>query len=663
MMAGAVDPRSSLQALRNHMYPSGQRQPDGAIGWIVSLAAIGLIIATLWMGIFGTIGQVGTNALHLALAIPLVFLLYPAFPGEGAAKTPPSTLDLLLAFLAFAAYAWALWSERRFSNRMIYVDSVEWYDLIMGVLAIALALEATRRTLDMVIVWMTLGFGLYALTGPYWPHMFEHRGVPFVDLIEHLYLVPEGLFNVLMTIAATFLFTFLLFGALLQASGGERGFMDLAMSIAGHRRGGPAKVATVGSALMGTLSGSTVSNVVTTGTITIPLMKRIGYKPEEAAAIETVAGVGGALMPPVMGAGVFLMTAFTGVPLITILQYSVLPAILYYAALYFYVDIKARKNGIDGLPRDQLPILRYALVKAAHLFVPIAVLCGLMMYGFTPYLASSVCVIVLYLVAMSRKSTRLSFGQLLVALEASTRAGLTVSTLSAASALVFGVMTKTALLVKATSIFLALAGGSLFVLIVLIAIASYFIGLAMPVTATYVIVAALGAGALGELGVPILAAHLIIFWHAQNATISPPIAITAHVAATIAKADSSRTAYQAVMIANTLYVIPFFFAYGQLVDITVPWFEVVWDAVALGLFFFAAAVVFENHWFTRTTPVERASFALAAALALFAPIGKVAASWPWLVAAAVVFAIAYVLHYRRAQAGPTRSPISPGGEA
>lgn len=652
---GLGEPRGSPEALRAHMYPGGQRQPGGAVGVVISIASIGLMSLTLYMGLFGTLGQIGTNALHLAVAVPLVFLLYPARKGAAYTGTRPSLLDIALCLVALAAFGWAFVSQERFSERMIYIDSVEWYDLAFGIAAIVVTLEATRRTLDMIIVWLTLLFGIYALTGPWWPGMFEHRGMTVDALVEYLYLVPEGLFSSLMTIASTYLFTFLLFGAMLQASGGERAFMDLSMSVAGHRRGGPAKVATIGSALMGTLSGSTVSNVVTTGSITIPLMRRLGYKPEEAGAIETVAGVGGALMPPVMGAGVFLMAAFTGVPLITILQYSVAPAILYYAALYFYVDIKARKHGIIGLPADQLPAVAASFRRALPLFVPIGVLVGLMLWGFTPYYASSVCVLALYAVSQLRRETRISFRQLLIALEAGTRSGLNISTLSASSAMVFGVMITTALVVKSTSIFLSLAGGSVFLLIILIGVASYVVGLAMPVTATYVIVSALGAGALGELGVPILAAHLIIFWHSQNATISPPIALTAQVAATIAKANPLKTANQAILMANSIFIIPFIFAYGSL--LSPSWFEVGFDFLALLVFFFCGTVVFEGHWTRRLDWIERCLFAVAGSAFLVASLGPMAQGWPFMIGGIVAFVIATALQRRPAAIAPSARPI------
>jgi len=635
-------PSRTPEHLRSHIFPGEQRRPSGPAGWLITVASAGLILFTLYMGLFGAIGQIGTNALHLAITIPLSILVYRADKKPPERGEQPSRLDWLLAALACASFLWAYWWQDRFEQRMIYVDEVEWPDLLMGIIAIVMTLEATRRTLDMVIVWMTLAFGCYALFGPYFPGLFEHKGTTIVMLVEHLYLIPEGLFNVIMTIAATFLFTFLLFGALLQVSGGERAFMAMAMAFAGGLRGGPAKVATVASALMGTISGSTVSNVVTTGSLTIPLMKKIGYRPEEAGAIETVASVGGALMPPVMGAGVFLMSALTGLPLITILQYSVAPAILYYTSLYFYVDIKARKHRLQGLPREVLPARLDSIFRALHLFIPIGVLIWLMMIGYTPFFASSACVIVVFFAAQLRRETRISLHQLLVGLEAATRLGLTVSSLSAASALIFGVMTITGLLVKATSIFLALAGGSLPILLVLIGVAAYIVGLGLPVTATYVIVAALGTSALGELGVGILAAHLVIFWNAQNATISPPVALTAHVAATIAKANSLRTANWAVLMAKPIFIMPFVFAYGNFLHDD-P-LEILFEFAGQFAFYASMPVVIEGFLLGPVGILARALFALGGAASFWSTFGPSSEGWPWFLAALALFGSAYALH-------------------
>jgi TRAP transporter 4TM/12TM fusion protein len=395
---------------------------------------------------------------------------------------------------------------------------------------------------------------------------------------------------------------------------------------------------------MGMLSGSTVSNVATTGTMTIPLMKRTGFAPYEAAAIESTASLGGALMPPIMGAGVFLMAAFTGVPLVEIMFYSIAPAFLYYVSLYFYIDIKARKRGLAGLPRDQLPRLGAALLSGGHIVLPVVVLIYLLIVKFTPFFASSASIILIYLVSFVRRETRLSPRRLLAALETSTRIVLTISALSAAAAMIFGVITATGLLVKMTSIILGITGGSLFLAILFIAAMSYVLGMGLPVTAAYVLIAALGAPALASLGISLLSAHLIIFWFSQDSTITPPICMTAFVAARIANAPPMQTGWQAVVMAKPLYIIPFAFAYGSLLDPSIA--EILFDSVVLLGTFILMPVAVEGYWNRKLTIVERGLFGLASTIFFVASIGPATDGLIWL-GGALIIALAAALFSRR----------------
>jgi len=278
------------EAIRAAAFPREQRKPTGLMGLVVTLACGGLTVLTLYMAFNVTFGPIPTRALHLMFVIPLTFLLYPAL--ERWRDRGPSLLDYLLAVLGFAAFAWAVYSADRFQLRDAYFDPVDPIDLTLGIIAILTIFEATRRTVGKTIVFINVTFMTYAITGPIWPGLLAHKGTNFHRLIEHTYMLSDGLFNFIMGIMATFLFTFLTFGAFLRVSGGDRVFTDFALAVAGHRRGGPAKVAVISSALMGTLSGSTVSNVATTGAMTIPMMKRTGFKPYEAAAIETTASLG-----------------------------------------------------------------------------------------------------------------------------------------------------------------------------------------------------------------------------------------------------------------------------------------------------------------------------------------------------------------------------------
>jgi TRAP transporter 4TM/12TM fusion protein len=543
------------------------------------------------MGFTWTLSAIPMRGGHLLVVIPLVMLLYPRQRRDGQGL--PSALDWLLALAAIATFSWAIMNAERYEGRYAGFDEIPLVDLVFGIVAVAVILEATRRTLGMTVVWLTLVFIAYALTGPLWPGMFEHKGRTFTRLVEYLYLTDEGIFNIIVGIVVTYLFTFLMFGTFLQVSGGERIFSDIAHAVAGSRRGGAAKVAVISSGMFGMLSGATVSNVVMTGTFTIPLMKRTGFKPHEAAAIETVASVGGALTPPLMGAGVFVMAAFSGVPVNQILLYSIVPAVLYFISLYAYVDIKARKHALPGLPRESVPHLGRVLLRGGHIFLPLFVLIYLLADGYTPFLASSASVILVAVVGLLRPETRMSFRGLLLALEASTRVVLTITPLMACAGILYAVISLTGLLVKSTSIIIALADGSSVIAIVLIGVMSYVIGMGLPVTASYVLLAALGAPALAELGIPILAAHLIIFWFSQDSTITPPVCLTAQIAARIAGAPPMLTGWHSVLMAKPLYIIPFVFAYGDLLSTSLA--ELAFDAVVLACGLMLMPAAFEGY--------------------------------------------------------------------
>ena len=636
---------TELEALRDRVFPKAQRRLTGPLRAIVTVASVGLTVFTLYMGFHITLGPIVTRAAHLMVVIPLAFLLYPArkqLPHGG-----PSPVDYFLAAAASAAFAWAIVSAERFEARFAYFDPVEPLDLVFGVLALVTVFEATRRTVGSSIVVLNLVFIVYALTGPYWPGVLQHKGTSFLFLIEHLYMLSDGLFNFITGIMATFLFTFLAFGAFLRVSGADRFFTDFAFAVAGNRRGGPAKVAIISSALMGMLSGSTVSNVATTGTMTIPMMIRMGFKPHEAGAIESTASLGGALMPPLMGAGVFIMAAFTGVPLVTILGYSILPAVLYFASIYFHVESKARKEGIKPIPLDQLPRVAEVAKTQGHVVLPILVLISLLLMDYTPFFASSASVLTIVAVSMLRQSTRLTPPKLLAALEATTRVAVTVSSLSASAAVIYGVITATGLLVKVTSILLSAADGSVFIAIVLIAAMSYILGMGLPVTASYVLIAALGAPALADMGLPILAAHLIIFWFSQDSTITPPICMTAFVAASIAEASPMRTGWECVRMAKALYIVPFMFAFSGLLSDSPT--EIFFDFAVLFCALALLPLALEGYWTRPLHLLERAILSLVSAGFLKSALGPAEAGWPWAVVMSIVAGATLVRSARRAE--------------
>ncbi len=570
-----TDP-GGVPSIQDELQESRHRELTGVYAQVARLLAVALPVLTLWCAFSGWWDAMTRSAGHLMIAVPLVFLYYPGRKSDRARVT---TGDLVLATLGFVAFGWIVVSQERLMWRLVYVDPLTWPDFLLGIVAIAVVLEATRRIIGWALVITALVFLVYALAGPIMPGVLQHQGVRPALLIDHLYLVPEGLFNILMGIMATYLFTFLIFASLLQVAGGTQIVMDLAVALGGRFVGGPAKVAVVSSAMMGMISGSTSANAVTTGSITIPLMKRHGFRPVEAAAVETASGVGGAVMPPIMGARVFIMSELTGIPLITILLYSILPAVLYFGSVFAYVHIKAARRGLTGIKASAAVSVTSTLNQGAHLLLPLVLLVWMLVAGYTPFYASSVSVLALIAISYLRKDTRLTPRRLVQGFELTTRGASILSVMSAVAATVMGVITSTGLMLKITSITLAFSQGSLLIGIVLVAFISFIIGMGLPVTMSYILISTLAAPALSDLGAELLVAHLVIFWFAQVATITPPLCNTAFVAASIAGSPPMRTGWESLRVAKVLYAIPFLLVYSNLLG----------GSLSLILYCFAAA--------------------------------------------------------------------------
>jgi TRAP transporter 4TM/12TM fusion protein len=459
--------------------------------------------------------------------------------------------------------------------------------------------------------------------------------------------VPEGIFNVIVGIMSTYLLTFLLFGTLLRFAGGDRIFMNMTLAMAGKSPGGPAKAAVIGSGLMGSISGSTIANVLTTGQVTIPLMKRAGFRPYEAAAIESAASMGGAMMPPVMGAGVFVMSEFTGIPLITIMLYSVIPAVLYFAAIYAYVHIKAHRGQFAILPQDGGQSRWLLLVGALPLLVPIAALVYLLLRSYTPFLASAVTCVLLFVLSYVRQETRLTPNRALRALTETTRSAMMLSATGASAGIIMGVITITGLMQKVSSIVLGLAGDSLAIGVLLTGGVSVLLGLGLPVTSAYIIISVLGVSALMDLGLPLLAAHLTIFWFSQSATITPPVCMTAFVAASIAEAPPMRTGFEACRVAKALYLMPFLFAYAHLLE--PPVWRILIDAAGAFLGLILIPAVLEGWWGRPIGPPARLALAAAAIVAFVATFSSSAGrTIGWLAIAVAIAGFVYVFPRRTA---------------
>jgi len=431
-------------------------------------------------------------------------------------------------------------------------------DLVGGLLTLLVVLELARRTTGWGLVVVALLALIYAVTGPYLPGILAHRGYGFTRLMEHLYLSTEGIWGVPLGVSADFVYLFVLFGALLDMAGGGALLISLADKATGKTRGGPAKTAALSSALMGSLSGSAVANVVTTGTFTIPLMRRSGFKPYFAGAIEAAASTGGQLMPPVMGAGAFILATWTNIPYPRVAVAAIVPALLYYVALLMAIHFQAGRMGLEGgRLQNREPIL-----PRIHLLLPLGFIVLLLAMGRSPMRAAFWGVVTALGVSFLTRETRPTFGRMEKALLAAGSGAVQVAAACAAAGVVVGVASLTGIGLRMSELIITLSQGNLFLALLLTAMGSIVLGMGLPTTAAYVVLAALGAPALIQLGVPLLAAHLFIFYFGCISNVTPPVSLAAYAASGIAGSPPLKTAWTAMVLASAGFLVPFMFVYG-----------------------------------------------------------------------------------------------------
>jgi len=551
---------------------------------------------------------------HLALMGTLGFLgvgllqgREPPLSGRPRLRWPV-TLLLVAATLFSCAY---LAMEHEALVRR--VGAVRPLDLAAGVLSILLVLELARRTTGWGLVSVAILALVYAWVGPYLPGALAHRGYGPVRLVEHLYLTTEGIWGIPLGVSADFVYLFILFGAVLEAAGGGTLLIALAERAAGGTRGGPAKTASVASAFMGSLSGSAVANVATTGTFTIPLMKRSGFRPHFAGAIEAAASTGGQLMPPIMGAGAFIMATWTNIPYATIALAAILPAALYYLALFMAIHFRASAMGLGG----GTEVERDPVLPRLHLLLPLGVVVWMLAIGRSPMRAAFWGVVGAGALAVLRPATRLGRDQLTAAVVRAGEGTVQVAAACATAGIVVGVASLTGIGLRMSELIVTLSGGHLWAALLLTAVGSVILGMGLPTTAAYVVLAALGAPGLVELGVPTLAAHLFIFYFGCISNVTPPVSLAAYAAAGIAGSAALQTAVTAMLLAGAGFLVPFMFVYGpELLGAGAPHMVAIAALTgAVGVTGLAAAVV----GYARRTLAgwERIVLAAAAAVLVF----------------------------------------------
>lgn len=495
---------------------------------------------------------------HVAMMLFMAFFLYPARE-KGSRKSLP-WYDVALSFLAIAVAVYVWVDYIPFINRM---GSPNTMDVIMGTILIVTVLEASRRISGWPLVILSLIFILYGIIGRSLPGILMHRGYTWRALINHIFINTEGIYGTSVDVAASYIFLFILFGTIMNKCGMGRFFNDLALAFAGSSKGGPAKVAVIASGFLGSINGSAVANVVTTGTFTIPLMKKTGYSKEFAGAVESSASVGGQLLPPVMGAAAFIMAEILGIKYGVIVISAAIPALLYYLGIMVQVQLRAEKLSLEGVPKEQLPRLGDVLRERGHLLLPIAFLLYMLLFsGSTVIFSAFWAIVATIVVSQARKGTRMTVRQLLDAFSEGTIATVSVAVACAVVGIIIGVVSLTGFGLNMANAIIQLGRSNLMLTLVLTMVTCMILGMGLPSIPAYLITATMAAPALIKLGIPALAAHMFVFYFAMFANITPPVALASFAAAGLSGGDPMKTGWQSVKLSLAGFIVPYIFVYN-----------------------------------------------------------------------------------------------------
>lgn len=570
---------------------------------VAAIFAVSLSAFQIWQGITASLAAPTFRPIHISWVLVLVFLVKPTFSLNRT--TLVYLLGRMIDLCCMVLTIWATWriSVFDYDDMSFLMDGLQLTDTFAGVVVIAMLLEATRRTVGAVMSWLAIVFILYAMFGSHLPDAIASKSFSIEEMIRFHIFSTNGVYGAPLGIAAGVVFTFVLFGAFLQVTGAGQFFIDCAFALAGKYRGGPAKASVIASAALGSISGSAIANTVTTGSLTIPMMKKLGYRPEQAAGIEAAASTGGQIMPPVMGAGAFVMAQFTGIAYSEILLVSIVPAILYFLSTLLYIHLMACKLGLKGMA--QIESIKIVLVRGWHFLAPLVFITVLLMLSYSPVLVGIAGCGAILAAAMVRKSTRVSLTLILQGMKEGALMALPISVACACAGIIVGVIGQTGIGLQFTQFLLAMSGGQLWSVLGLVALAALVLGMGLPVTAAYIVLSVMAVPALTDLGVSLLAAHMIVFWLSQTSNITPPIALAAFAGAGIANASPMKSAIQAMKLAQGFFLIPIMMAHGNLI-----WFK------EFSLFPFVLSVIY--------TLALIVAFAGSIEGRLFNPLSKVA---------------------------------------
>jgi len=573
------------------------RTLHGWAGRAVSVVLVSLSLYQYWTAGFGVPPEHWHNAIYLGTVLALIFLLFGAGRSDSQGLiTRLGGIPLTDWLFAAASVAVVAYLPLDFDQLTFRIGVPNTTDLVTGTILILLILEATRRSMGIVLPIIVLVFILYGLFGYLVPGVLAHPGASFGNFISQLYMTQEGIFGIPLKVVATFVFHFVLFGVIATKMGLGQFFIDLATVAAGRYPGGPAKVSVLSSALFGSISGSSIANTVTTGSLTIPAMMKIGYRGSFAGAVEAAASAGGQITPPIMGAAAFIMTEFLGVPYTTIILAAIVPAAMHYLGVLVQVHLEAKRSGIQGMEESNLPRLWPTLRRGWPTVLPLIILVGTIIRGYTPYLAAFNGITACIVIGLINPMNRMTLRELWDAFETGAKYALAVGVAAAAVGIVVGVITLTGAPFRLSFMVTQAAGNlaatihpffallpvelaslngiTLFLTLLFVALTCIAMGAGIPTTALYIVLAAIAAPAVEQLGVPPIAAHLFIFYYGLLADLTPPVCVAAYAAAGIAGANPFRTGLTAFRLGSAKALVPFVFAYSPAMLIVAPGFTV-----------------------------------------------------------------------------------------
>ena len=611
---------------------------EGISKWIFEIASVFFVGFYIYSAGFGTAAEQYHLGIYLLLTFVLIGFLYKFHQSSPSKR--PSTIDILLASLSVISIGYWIVEYPNIANRAGAYTSL---DIVMAAIGVIISLEMSRRTVGWGLPIIAAVGILYALFGRYMPNAISHQGFSIQRIIEHCFFAQDGVFGIMASVMATYVILFIFFGAFLEKSGVGQFFINLPMSLTGRSIGGAAKVSVVTSGFFGSVAGSAIANTVTTGAFTIPLMKRTGFRPHIAGAVEASASVGGQFLPPVMGAGAFLIAERTGVSYSKIALISIVPAVLYFLSVWVMVHFEAKKQGLEPITTEEIPKLTTLLKTGWYYLLPLITLITSLMLGYSPHKSAFYSILVTIVVSYFRPETRLTPKRIWEAMVNGCKNSLAIGGAVGTIGVIVAVIDLTGLGTIFPGLVVSIAGNNKAIAILFLAAASLVLGMGIPVTAAYLITSQIAVPILmdPEMGVPMVAAHLIIFWLSQDSNITPPVALGAYAGAAIARADPWKTGWACFKFAKLLYIMPLLFAYTHILFLSGDLLQQVMSVVTALVGTIIFSIVTMGFFVRKTRWYESILLASAAFLAYTHNV------WTFIIGMAL-FAVVFVVQKRTA---------------